>query len=122
MRLSWAKFAFTLWDCYSSLSGRLSSKIMVETAYASGDLHRRLDGVREKIDECARRSGRSADDLTLVAVSKTHPAEVVREAIAAGVADFGEHRVQEAEGKIPEAGRDQARWHLVARLQSYNAR
>ena len=95
---------------------------MVETAYASGDLHRRLDGVREKIDECARRSGRSADDLTLVAVSKTHPAEVVRQAIAAGVADFGENRVQEAEGKIPEVGRDQARWHLIGHLQSNKAR
>src|SRR6266568_4157041 len=122
MRLSWGAFAFRLWDCYSSLSGRLSSKIMVETAYASGDLRRRLDTVREKIDECVRRSGRSADDLTLVAVSKTHPAELVREAIAAGVTDFGENRVQEAEGKIPEVGRDKARWHLIGHLQSNKAR
>src|SRR5438094_4025611 len=122
MRLSWGAFAFRLWDCYSSLSGRLSSKIMVETAYASGDLRRRLDTVREKIDECVRRSGRSTDDLTLVAVSKTHPAELVREAIAAGVTDFGENRVQEAEGKIPEVGRDQARWHLIGHLQSNKAR
>src|SRR2546421_6315187 len=122
MRLSWGAFAFRLWDCYSSLSGRLSSKIMVETAYASGDVRRRLDTVREKIDECVRRSGRSTDDLTLVAVSKTHPAELVREAIAAGVTDFGENRVQEAEGKIPEVGRDQARWHLIGHLQSNKAR
>jgi len=95
---------------------------MVETAYASGDLRRRLDTVREKIDECVRRSGRSTDDLTLVAVSKTHPAELVREAIAAGVTDFGENRVQEAEGKIPEVGRDKARWHLIGHLQSNKAR
>src|SRR6266513_5117520 len=122
MRLSWGAFAFRLWDCYSSLSARLSSKIMVETAYGSGDLRRRLDGVREKIDECARRSGRSVDDLTLVAVSKTHPAELVREAIAAGVTDFGENRVQEAEGKIPIVGRDAARWHLIGHLQSNKAR
>src|SRR5207249_270947 len=87
-----------------------------------GDLPQRLDIVRQKIDESARRSGRSADELTLVAVSKTHPAEIVREAIAAGVADFGENRVQEAEGKIPEIGRDQARWHLIGHLQSNKAR
>src|SRR5205085_4549582 len=73
-------------------------------------------------DECARRSGRSVDELTLVAVSKTHPAELVREAIAAGVADFGENRVQEAEGKIPEVGRNKARWHLIGHLQSNKAR
>src|SRR5436309_10147208 len=122
MRLSWGAFAFSLWDCYSSLSSRLSSKIMVEKARQPGDLPQRVDIVREKIDESARRSGRSADELTLVAVSKTHPAEIVREAIAAGVADFGENRVQEAEGKIPEVGRDQARWHLIGHLQSNKAR
>src|SRR3989454_6918753 len=122
MRLSWGAFAFSLWDCYSSLSSRLSSKIMVEKARQPGDLPQRLDIVRQKIDESARRSGRSADDLTLVAVSKTHPAEIVREAIAAGVADFGENRVQEAEGKIPEVGRDKARWHLIGHLQSNKAR
>ena len=95
---------------------------MVEKARQPGDLPQRLDIVRQKIDESARRSGRSADELTLVAVSKTHPAEIVREAIAAGVADFGENRVQEAEGKIPEVGRDQARWHLIGHLQSNKAR
>src|SRR5207253_7589222 len=51
-----------------------------------------------------------------------HPADSVREAIAAGVADFGENRVQEAEGKIPEVGRDKARWHLIGHLQSNKAR
>src|SRR5437667_9187366 len=122
MRLSWGAFAFSLWDCYSSLSARLSSKIMVEKARQPGDLRQRLDIVREKIDECARRSGRSADELTLVAVSKTHPAALVREAIAAGVADFGENRVQEAESKIPEVGGDQARWHLTGHLESNKAR
>src|SRR5260370_5095289 len=95
---------------------------MVEKAHQPGDLRQRLDIVREKIDECARRSGRSADELTLVAVSKTHPAALVREAIAAGVADFGENRVQEAEGKIPAVGRDKARWHLIGHLQSNKAR
>ena len=95
---------------------------MMEKAHAYGDLRQRLDALRERIDECGRRSGRSADEITLVAVSKTHPADSVREAIAAGVADFGENRVQEAEGKIPEVGRDQARWHLIGHLQSNKAR
>ena len=95
---------------------------MVEKAPQPGDLRQRLDTVRETIAECARRSGRSADELTLIAVSKTHPAELIREAIAAGVADFGENRVQEAESKIPEVGRDQARWHLIGHLQSNKAR
>src|SRR3989441_3264933 len=95
---------------------------MIEKPHRPGDLRQRLDIVREKIDACARRSGRSADEFTLVAVSKTHPAEVVREAIAASVADFGENRVQEAESKIPEVGRDKARWHLIGHLQSNKAR
>jgi len=95
---------------------------MVEKTLQPGDLRQRLDTVREKIAECARRSGRSADELTLIAVSKTHPAELIREAIAAGMADFGENRVPEAEGKIPEVGRDKARWHLIGHLQSNKAR
>ena len=61
------------------------------------------------------------DDITLVAVSKTHPPEVLRAGIAAGVTDFGENRVQEAEGKIAELGRAAARWHLIGHLQSNKA-
>jgi len=95
---------------------------MTEKAYAIGDLRQRLDDVRDQIAECAERCGRSAREITLVAVSKTHRAELVREAIAAGVADFGENRVQEAESKIPEVGRNQARWHLIGHLQSNKAR
>jgi pyridoxal phosphate enzyme (YggS family) len=63
--------------------------------------------------------------VTLVAVSKTHPLSAVREAFAAGVCDFGENRVQEAEGKIEAAAGLAAaglRWHLVGHLQSNKAR
>ncbi len=95
---------------------------MTEKAYAIGDLRQRLDDVRERVAECAERCGRSAREITLVAVSKTHPAEIVREAIAAGATDFGENRVQEAEIKIPEVSRNQARWHLIGHLQSNKAR
>jgi pyridoxal phosphate enzyme (YggS family) len=82
----------------------------------------RLSAVRRNIDECAQRAGRSASEITLVVVSKTHPPEIVRAAIAAGVTDLGENRIQEAEGKIGEVGRAAARWHLIGHLQSNKAR
>lgn len=58
----------------------------------------------------------------LVAVSKTRPAKTVRQGLAAGIAVFGENRVQEAEPKILEIGRDAAEWHLIGHLQSNKAR
>ncbi len=57
-----------------------------------------------------------------MAISKTHPVEVVQSAIAAGLGDLGENRVQEAESKILELGRNAARWHLVGHLQENKAR
>jgi hypothetical protein len=80
----------------------------------------RVAAVRERMARAAARAGRRAEDVTLVAVGKTFPAEAVREAFAAGVRDFGENRVQEAEAKAPSlldlrsAG---LRWHLVGHLQ-----
>jgi pyridoxal phosphate enzyme (YggS family) len=82
----------------------------------------RLETVRSRISSCAQRCNRSPDEITLVAVSKTHPADAIREAISSGLTDFGENRVQEAEGKIPIVGRDAARWHLIGHLQSNKAR
>jgi PLP dependent protein len=83
----------------------------------------RVRAVRERIARAAERASRPPADVTLVAVCKTHPAEAVREAFAAGVRDFGENRVQEAEPKIA-ATSDLvgARWHLVGHLQSNKAR
>lgn len=78
--------------------------------------------MRKRIQQAAIRSRRTADAITLVAVSKTHPAETVREALAAGLIEFGENRVQEAETKIPEVGRTAARWHLIGHLQSNKVR
>jgi len=94
---------------------------MVETAAAPA-LSERIEAVRGRVEACALRCNRAPNEITLVAVSKTHPAEVIREAIAAGVTDLGENRVQEAEGKIPEVGRHAARWHLIGHLQSNKAR
>ena len=78
--------------------------------------------VRQRISAAALRSKRPVEDITLVAVSKTQPAEAVREAIAAGLSEFGENRIQEAELKIPDVGREAARWHLIGHLQSNKAR
>ena len=95
---------------------------MVETAEAATTLTDRIERVRRNIRDCAMRAHRSPDEITLVAVSKTHPAEIIREVIASGVADLGENRVQEADAKIPEVGRKSARWHLIGHLQSNKAR
>jgi PLP dependent protein len=80
-----------------------------------------LDRVREQIATAAVKSGRSPDDVELVAITKTHPAEKVREAIEVGQILFGESRVQEARAKIPELP-SHIRWHLVGHLQKNKVR
>jgi len=80
-----------------------------------------LEGVRAQIAQAAAKSGRSADDVELVAISKTHEAERVREAIEAGQSLFGESRVQEARVKIPELPSN-LRWHFVGHLQKNKIR
>lgn len=81
-----------------------------------------LAAVRGRIERAARRSRRDAGEVKLVAVSKTHPVDVLREALAAGCGVFGENKVQEAEPKILEIGRERAEWHLIGHLQSNKAR
>jgi PLP dependent protein len=97
---------------------------MTPEVKADVGLRERLEGVRRRIAEAARRSGRSPEEVTLVAVSKTQPASAVLEAVAAGALDFGENRVQEAEAKIGELKDEaaQARWHLIGHLQANKAR
>jgi pyridoxal phosphate enzyme (YggS family) len=81
----------------------------------------RLEAVRNRVTSAAIRAGRNPDDIELVAVSKTHPPEAVREALEAGQTLFGESRVQEARAKIPlVAGR--ARWHFIGHLQKNKIR
>lgn len=84
----------------------------------------RVAAVRERIARAAGRAGRRPEEVTLVAVSKTHPAERVREVFAAGVTDVGESRVQEAEAKVEALASLRAeglRWHLVGHLQANKA-
>jgi len=85
----------------------------------------RVAAVRERITRAAKRASRPPEKVTLLAVSKTFPPEAVREAYAAGVRDFGENRVQEAETKVPvlaDLAKAGLRWHLVGHLQSNKAR
>ena len=81
-----------------------------------------LAEVRQRIGEAARRSGRPASDITLVAVSKTFGADRVREAFAAGQREFGENKVQEGLLKAEATADIAARWHLIGHLQSNKAR
>src|SRR5437764_5996149 len=80
-----------------------------------------LGRVREQIADAAVKSGRSTNEIELVAITKTHPAEKVREAIEAGQSLFGESRVQEARLKIPELP-SAMRWHFVGHLQKNKIR
>jgi PLP dependent protein len=94
---------------------------MSQPIEAGAGLGERFNQVRQNIATVARRCGREPKEITLVAVSKTHPVAVLREALRVGVTDFGENRVQEAETKIPEL-RDAARWHLIGHLQTNKVR
>jgi pyridoxal phosphate enzyme (YggS family) len=77
--------------------------------------------VQERIAAAAHRAGRRREGITLIAVSKTQPAELIRHAYEAGLRHFGENRVQEWEGKRAALGDLQATWHLVGHLQSNKA-
>jgi len=77
--------------------------------------------VQERIAQAAKRAGRQLEEITLIAVSKTHSAEAIRESYHAGVRHFGENRVQEWEGKRGPIQDLQATWHLVGHLQSNKA-
>ena len=77
--------------------------------------------IQERIAGAAARAGRSVEEITLIGVSKTHPASAIREAFEAGVRHFGENRVQEWEGKRAGTEGLAAAWHLIGHLQSNKA-
>jgi PLP dependent protein len=80
-----------------------------------------LERVRKQIAHAAAKAGRAVDEIELVAITKTHPPEKVREAIEAAQTLFGESRVQEARSKIPELPSN-VRWHFVGHLQKNKIR
>lgn len=81
-----------------------------------------IAAVRERIAAAAGRAGRSPDEITLIAVTKTHSARWIDMALAAGVTDCGENRVQEAEEKVELLRDAQVRWHLIGHLQRNKAK
>jgi PLP dependent protein len=85
------------------------------------DIEQNLERVCTEIAAAQKKAGRSADDVELIAISKTHDAERVREAYDAGQNVFGESRVQEARVKIPELP-SSLRWHFVGHLQKNKVR
>lgn len=108
---------------------RLSGRTFRDALFplpAMSELRDRLARVHDRLAAAAVRAGRHLDEVTLVAVTKTHPVDVVREAVAAGLYDLGENRVQEMVAKAeavpgePQGGA--ARWHLVGSLQRNKAR
>ena len=80
----------------------------------------RWTAVRARVDAACERANRATRDVTIVAVSKTHSADAVRTAAAAGATDFGENYAQEFAAKHPECG--DVRWHFIGRLQRNKAK
>jgi PLP dependent protein len=81
-----------------------------------------LAQIHERIARASERAGRREDEIKIVAVSKTFPAEAIRAAYEAGLRNFGENRVQEWESKQPHVADLDAAWHLIGHLQSNKAR
>jgi len=80
-----------------------------------------VDRILERIHSAAARSGRRPEEITLIGVSKTHPAETIQFAYQAGLRHFGENRVQEWEGKSEALAHLSASWHLIGHLQNNKA-
>jgi pyridoxal phosphate enzyme (YggS family) len=78
-----------------------------------------IERVHERVDAAARRSGRSLKDVTIVGATKMASVEQIREAQQAGIAIFGENRVQDAMLKISQV---EAQWHMIGHLQSNKVR
>ena len=81
-----------------------------------------LAAVKQSIAEAAERAGRSTEDISLIAVSKTRSLSDVRAAIDAGQTDFGENTMQDALTKIPQLASSGTRWHFIGHLQSKKAK
>ena len=83
-------------------------------------IEQNIQEVRNRIENACRRGSRSPDEVTLVAITKTHDAKTVRSAFNAGIRHFGENRVQEADVKLVELDdiKEQSTWHMVGHLQT----
>jgi pyridoxal phosphate enzyme (YggS family) len=86
-----------------------------------GQISKNVAAIRDRIADAAMRAGMDTSEITLIAVSKRQPADAIREAAAAGIADFGENYVQEARAKRAELADEFLRWHLIGHLQTNKA-
>lgn len=75
-----------------------------------------IDQIRNRIDVAARKTGRTGEDITLIAVSKMHSVDEIKAVLSCGVTDFGENKVQELNSKFDYI--DTATWHLIGHLQT----
>ena len=117
-----ASVTFCRLSYYDCVTSTLLNFYMADDNQAQDQLAARLEAIRDRINAAAKKCGRVPDEVRLIAISKTHPASIIKRVIEFGAADIGENRVQEAEGKIAEVGRNAARWHLVGHLQANKAR
>jgi pyridoxal phosphate enzyme (YggS family) len=78
----------------------------------------RIQEIRQRIATAAEQCGRSLDDVSLIAVTKTHPAEMIDQALAAGIRQIGENKIQEAEQKLPLLTQPYDEFHFIGHLQS----
>jgi len=91
------------------------------------DIKQNLAQIHQRINAAAQRAGRDPDEITLVGVTKTHPAQVVLAALEAGLQDVGENRLEELEAKRPLVesqlpnGSAQPIWHMIGHVQSRKA-
>jgi pyridoxal phosphate enzyme (YggS family) len=88
---------------------------------ATGEMIENLARVRQRIARAASRAGRRVEEITLIAVSKTHSARKIQELYEAGVRHFGENRVQERESKRAHLAGLDATWHMIGHLQKNKA-
>lgn len=79
------------------------------------EIKRNLAAIQQEIIEAAQAAGRNPEDVKLIAVSKTKPVAMIQEAVACGMADFGENRPQELAEKFPQV--PDVRWHQIGQLQ-----
>lgn len=86
------------------------------------EIGERAQGVRARIEQAAMRAGRDPSEVTLVTVTKGHPIEVVRRALEAGLARFGENYVEEARAKMEAISAPSVEWHMIGHIQSRKAR
>lgn len=78
----------------------------------------RIQEIRQRIATAAEQCGRSLDDVSLIAVTKTHPAEMIDQALATGIRRIGENKIQEAEQKLPLLTQPYDEFHFIGHLQS----